>query len=246
MKKIAMFMGCLVLAGIASADVIVIHGDAATDGASAGWIQQGAGAGNTSKDNLDAENGKLWGVSNAGAASGLLYNSYATIADGSTLPTTIQAGTYTLELRIGNGNAYDFAGLNDISSGTNTDVGAVAGFFSTVGADAEASKNNMYTEFNGVEGVTYTAPTEAAPANGLSNVLAADNWVTWTFTWEVAEGSAVIGEVFNFGVYAEVNSGAAFFDDSNLTFTAIPEPATIGMLGLGSVALMAFRRHFIG
>jgi hypothetical protein len=73
---------------------------------------------------------------------------------GTTLPSTIQAGTYTLELRVGNGNVYDFTGLNDISADTNTDIGAVAGFFATVGSDAQASKNNMVTEFNGISGVT--------------------------------------------------------------------------------------------
>jgi hypothetical protein len=207
-----------------------------------GWTQQGAGAGNNaSKDNLDAENGNLWGVSNSNDVYGLLYIDYASLA-GSTLPSTIQAGTYTLSLQVGNGNAYDFAGLNDLTSGTNSDAGVVAGFFSTVGGDAEATKNNMYTEFNSISGVTYTEPTEASPLNDLGNVAAATNWTTWTFTWEVAEGSSVIGEDFNFGVYVRTGGdGAAFFDDSVLTFIAVPEPSSFallaGLLGLSSVML---------
>ncbi|CAA6677598.1 MULTISPECIES: hypothetical protein [unclassified Lentimonas] len=234
-------LGALVLASTSFATAqstnIVIDGDTDTDGAPAGWIQQGGGAGNFSKDNLDAEANKLWGVSNSGDASGLLYNSYSSIAG--SLPSTIQAGTYTLDLRIGNGNSYDFSGLNDISSGTNTDQGAVAGFFKTVGGSAETTKNNMYSEFNGIAGVTYSVSNPTSPANGLSNALAADNWVTWSFTWEVAIGSAVIGEDFNFGVYEKTGApGAAFFDDSVLTFTAVPEASTYALLG-GLFALSA-------
>jgi hypothetical protein len=184
----------------------------------------------------------LWGVSNKNAASGILYTTYSNIVGSSS--ATIQAGTYTLELQIGNGNVYDFTGLNDISSGSNTDLGAVAGFFSTVGASAEATKNNMYEEFNGIDGVTYSVSTPSSPVDGLTDAQAATNWTTWTFTWDVAEGSSVIGSNLYFGVYAKVSNSAAFFDDSTLSFTAaIPEPATIGMLGLGALITLLVRRY---
>jgi hypothetical protein len=189
-----------------------------------GWTQQGAGAGNNLvKDGLTADDGSaLWGVSNGSDAMGLLYEDYTSIV-GTTLSSTIQAGTYTLSLRIGNGSVYDFTGLNDISADTNTDMGAVAGFFATVGADAQASKNNMYTEFNGVSGVTYFAPTEADPAD--------QTWTTWTFTWVIEEGSPVIGSNPFFGVYNRTggtdNFGTAFFDDSILTYVVPDEPNLI-------------------
>jgi hypothetical protein len=180
-----------------------------------GWTQQGDGVGNNPvKDNLTADDSSaLWGVSNGADKQGLLYEDYTSIA-GTNLPSTIQAGTYTLALRIGNGDAYDFTGLNDISTNTNTEIGAVAGFFATVGADAQASKNNMYTEFNEVSGVTYTAPTEADPVDLT--------WTTWTFTWVIDAGSPVIGSNPDFGVYNRTggtdNYGAAFFDDSILSY----------------------------
>lgn len=211
--------------------------------------QLGAGAFNTTKDNLDAEAGELWGVSNSSDVMGLLYFTYSDLA-GATLPSTIQAGTYTFSARIGNGNAFDFAGLNTPADGDTTG-GSVAGFFETAPvtggtaatqrSNAQNAKNNMAAEFNNIAGVTYTAPTEAAPENGLSAVDAADNWTTWTFTWEVAEGSSVIGKDLYFGVYTKTGgSGSAFWDDSTLTY-AVPEPSTYallaGLLGLGSVML---------
>ena len=41
----------------------------------------------------------------------MLYFTYSDLAD-STLPNTIQAGTYVFEARIGNGTVFDFSGLN--------------------------------------------------------------------------------------------------------------------------------------
>jgi hypothetical protein len=244
MKKLAMFMGCVMMAGFAAASVVTIEiDDDVAGGGGTGWTQIDGGAGNYTKDNLVADDGTMmWGVSNKNNVDGMLYNSYETISG-----SKIQAGTYTLELRVGNGNSFAFSGLNDISTSTNTDQGVAAGFFSTVTTDAEATKNNMYTEFNGVEGVTYSVLADTSPEDGLSAALTADNWVTWTFTWTISENSSVVDGDFYFGVYEKTGgNGSAFFDDSTLTFTAIPEPATIGMLGMGAVALMAFRRHFLG
>lgn len=216
----SIFGAALLLAGSVQAAVVTVIIDDDVNG----WTQQDAGAGsNLTKDNLTADDGvALWGVSNGADKMGLLYEDYATLA-GSTLPSTIQAGTYTLALRIGNGDAFAFTGLNDISSGVNTDLGAVAGFFTTVGSVAQDSKNNMYTEFNGVAGVTYTPPTEADPADLT--------WTTWTFTWDVAEGSSVIGSNPYFGVYNRTGSsggGSAFFDNSTLSYSpVVGEPPVI-------------------
>ncbi|VGO13224.1 hypothetical protein PDESU_01778 [Pontiella desulfatans] len=191
--------------------------------------QVGAGAYTTTKNGLDAEAGKQWGVANSTTVAGMLHVPYSTIA-GTTLPPTIQAGTYTLSARIGNnGDNGGFAGLNDLSTGINTNRGCVAGFFTTLtgagtgtGAVAQNaandSKNNMYTEFNAVSGVTYTPPAEAEPAT--------DAYTTWTFTWAVDEGSPVIGTDPYFGVYTKIGDtviagGNGFWDDSTLAYTPV-------------------------
>ncbi|MGJ8642710.1 MAG: PEP-CTERM sorting domain-containing protein [Luteolibacter sp.] len=227
---------------ISSAATVVV---AIGDGTGEVGTQVGAGAFNGSKNGLNAEADQLWGVSNGNDVAGMLYFSYSSLA-GSTLPATIQAGTYTFSARIGN-DTNNFAGLNDISSSTNTDAGSVAGFFTTLAtgsggansASATANKNNMYTEFNAVAGVTYTAPTEANPGNAA--------FTTWTFTWEVAEGSSVIDSDPYFGVYTRTGAAAGtnsgFWDDSDLTFDAIPEPSAFALLGLGLAGSLVRRRR---
>lgn len=222
MKRSTYLFILLILAYFSTSNVHAQTVAVAIEGIDNG-TQVGAGATNTVKDNLTAENSKLWGVSNTNDLAGLLYYTYSDLA-GATIPATIQAGTYIFKGRIGNGNAFDFSGLNDLTSGTNTDGGAVAGFFTTLtgsgtGAGAAAqnaandSKNNMYTEFNAATGVTYTQPTEADPADQA--------WTTWTFTWVVASGSPVIGTDPYFAVYNKTGgNGSAFWDDSTLDYYA--------------------------
>ncbi|WP_372808505.1 hypothetical protein, partial [Pontiella sp.] len=234
MKKTAVLIAGLALAGVAFADFVK------TVPLGEGGTQLGAGATNTTKDNLDAENGSLWGVSNANDYMGLRYWTFSDIAGAG---ETIQTGTYTLSLRVGNGNVFAFSGLNTPVDG-DTSAGVAAGFFETAPVasanaatarnNAQTAKNNMYLEFNGVSGVTYTAPTEAAPADLT--------WTTWTFTWEVAEGSSVIGKDLYFGVYNKTGgNGSAFFDDSTLSY-AIPEPATLGLLAAFGGGILFIRR----
>lgn len=177
-----------------------------------------AGATNTEKDGLAAEASNLWGVSNTADRDGLWYFTYSDLA-GSSLPSTIQAGTYTFSARIGaTSTGAGFSGLNDITAGTNTEQGSVAGFFSTLSSDAETAKNNMVTEFNAQGGVFYTPPPEADPENLT--------FTTWTFSWTIAEGSPVIGTNPYFAVYTKTGAsgGTGFWDDSILTYTPSIQP----------------------
>jgi arylsulfatase A-like enzyme len=204
--------------GYAAGSVVVGVGDAPNPG-----TQIEAGATNSTKDSLNAEVGQLWGVSNTVERDGLLYFTYSDLA-GTTLPSTIQAGTYTFSARIGASSVGSgFSGLNDITAGVNTDQGSVAGFFATLSDDAETAKNNMVTEFNAQSGVTYTQPAEADPT--------ALSFTTWTFTWSIAEDSPVIGTNPYFGVYTKIASsgGNGFWDDSTLSYTSeiVPPPPTI-------------------
>ncbi|WP_372846200.1 Ig-like domain-containing protein, partial [Pontiella sp.] len=206
------------LVGSASASTVAVP---LGNGTGESGTQVGAGAFNTVKNGLSAQAGTLWGVANTADVAGMLYATYSDVA-GAELPGTIQAGIYTFTAAVGNnGDGASFAGLNDLSSGTNTAQGVVAGFFTTLqtgtGAansdKADANKNNMHTEFNAVSGVTYTPPTEADPGN--------DAWTTWTFTWEVAEGSPVIGTDPYIGVYVRTGAnggGNGFWDDSTLAY----------------------------
>jgi arylsulfatase A-like enzyme len=188
-----------------AAAVTVAIGDSGT--------QLEAGATNTEKDGLVAEAGKLWGVSNTSSKDGMWYFTYSDLA-GSALPATIQSGTYTFSARIGASSNDPFSGLNDLSGGSNTEDGSVAGFFSSLSDDAQVAKNNMATEFNDQTGVTYIQPSEADPDS-----LA---FTTWTFMWTVAEGSPVIGTDPYFGVYTKIGSsgGNGFWDDSTLTYSS--------------------------
>ncbi|VGO13223.1 Arylsulfatase [Pontiella desulfatans] len=205
------FGAALLLAGsVQAADVTVAIGN----GTGESGTQVESGAFNASKNGLDALCGTLWGVANTANRDGMLYWTYSDLA-GTTLPDTIQPGIYTFTATIGNnGDGAGFSGLNDISSGTNTDGGSVAGFFATApGSDAETSKNNMLTEFNGLSGVTYMPPSGPDPAT--------DAWTTWTFAWTVAEGSPVVGTDPFFGVYTKtgIDGGNGFWDDSVLGYT---------------------------
>lgn len=240
MKKILPILAISTLYSIGTASAALTITVPIGNGTGESGTQVGAGAFNTVKNGLTALDGTLWGVANTSNVMGMLYWRYSDLAGG-TLPATIQAGTYTFAAAIGNnGDGTGFSGLNDISSGTNTDKGSVAGLFTTLAtgsnAAAEANKNNMYTEFNAITGVTYTAPTAAAPGN--------DNWTTWTFSWTVAEGSDVIGTNPYFGVYTKTGTpggGNGFWDNSTITY--IPEPSSLLLLGLGMGAMGLVRRR---
>ena len=60
-------------------------------------------------------------------------------------------------------------------------------------------------------------------------------------SYHTYSGLSSSGGVLSFTITDTTN--AAIASISELTLTAIPEPATIGMLGLGTVGLLAFRRR---
>lgn len=223
------------LVPVSAATVNVAIGD--------GGLSTSVGGGFTSASNngLSAENGDMWGLTSGGGNNyGLIYDSYSSLAGG-TLPATIQVGTYTFEARVGNngvgGNG--FSGLNDLTVAGNASLGLVAGFFVTAEADAQDTKNNMYFEWNSLASVSYSQPTGGNPAE--------DTWTTWTFTWEIDSGSPVIGTNPNFGVYTKTGGGGGngFWDDSTMTFTAVPEPSTSLIGALFGLGLLRRRRRAV-
>ena len=186
----------------------------------------GAGAFNATKDGLAAENGEFWGVSNSGSprrdALFFLFGSR-----GIHLTGVHSGGHLCFRGAHRQWELFRFSRSQYACRWQHLARGG-RGFFATFengntgnsGAaqtNAELTKNHMATEFNDLSGVTYSAPTEASPAD-----LA---FTTWTFTWEIAPDSPVIGTNPFFAVYVDTGGGgAAFWDDSTLTFTANDSP----------------------
>ncbi|MEJ6561935.1 MAG: hypothetical protein QNL71_12860 [Akkermansiaceae bacterium] len=197
----------------------------------------------------------IMGLGNTQERMGMFWWSFLDITAGSDLPETIQAGTYTFELTVG-GDSTVFAsavGGIDLTSADvtpNTDAGLIAGFFSTfenasagtsaaARSNAELSKDHMYTEFNNLSGVLYTPPTEAAPPTGTGTTDSGEGWTTWTFTWDVAPSSPVIGTNPNFAIYTKGLQGVILIVRTNRIFLAnrsarTTTPFQLGLLAEGS------------
>ena len=212
----------------ASAATVTIQNDST-------WTLQDNGFYTSSNNGLDALAGNMWGVSNNNNnVQGLIYKTFGDAFGG-----TIQAGTYTLVMNVGdNGNGGNDTKADGIltGAGSNGGFGVAAGFFYTVnGTNANGTKNNMHTEFNTVSGVTFSANTTAAPVD--------DAFVQWTLTWEIAEGSSVIGTDPFLGFYTKTGNGGGngFHDDADLSFVPVPEPSSFALLGIGGL-MMARRR----
>jgi hypothetical protein len=187
----------------------------------------------------------------AGYRTGVTYVQFSDLG----LGATVQAGTYTLVMRTASNGAQNWPGLRDMTTVGNHS-GYANGFFTVVGSggaglaeDGLTTLNSMVA-FNNTSGVTYTADTSIFAAPNplpLSDVagFAQDTWYSVTSTWTIAVGSVVIGSNPYVGLGFEIgnnNSGAVFVDDSTLTYTAIPEPATFGLMGVAGAMVIVLRR----
>ena len=87
-------------------------------------------------------------------------------------------------------------------------------------------------------GVTFSSGATPAPAD--------DSGTSWTFTWEIAAGSSVIGQTGYVGAYFDTtdNFTSGSIDDGQLTFVAaatVPEPSSLILAALGVLGIVGLR-----
>ena len=158
---------------------------------------------------------------------------------GSGVAQTIQAGTYEITLAVGRHQNKAFVAYLDLSTTANTtSEGFTFGMMSSTPA-SEADASNAIHAFNTASGVTFTAVSNEIPPYDA----AGPTFVNWTFKWEIATGSTVIGETASLGaVIQNMKGNSAYIDDGSITFTEVPEPSSAALLGLGGFALILRRR----
>ena len=184
-------------------------------------------------------NTPFWGDVTATAnRDGATIALFSTIGSG--VGSTVQAGTYEITLAVGRHGNKAFVGYLALSTTASTTVeGFTFGMMSSTPTTKDATSNAIHA-FNTASGVTFTAVSNATPTDPGAT---AGGFVDWTFKWEIATGSAVIGETASLGaVIQNMNNNSAFIDDGSITFTEVPEPSAAALLGLGGIALILRRR----
>ena len=126
---------------------------------------------------------------------------------------------YALRINTGSTNVLQFLKFNAAGTATSTRNVAISGLLAT------SSVYHIEVSSSAAGVFDYTL-TGANLGSGLSG----------TFTADV---SGVLSNGYG-GVYSSAANAGVSFD--NLSITSIPEPATIGMLGLGTLVVLLTRR----
>jgi hypothetical protein len=165
------------------------------------------------------------GFTGAVTAAGSMFTSIGNgvTANNTLLSTAITNNDY-FEVTIGATEG------NEISYSELTFDALVANVARSATEYAIVSSINGYTEANVISSGSLTT-TSAGYTVDLSGTEYQNVDTDTTF------------RIYVWGAGSTASSSLTSFDNIEFTGTVIPEPATIGMLGLGSVALLAFRRR---
>lgn len=150
-----------------------------------------------------------------------------------TVPTTILANMrYTLSVEVAHDLRFPFP--SNVPS--NDTYGANFNDGNPIVLSRLIATNGL--GFAQIAGVTLASNTAATVPGGESSL--------WTLVYETGDTPDNLGSALAIQLFVQSNTAGgqqtALFDNVSLDVTAVPEPSTLALLGVGGAALVAFRR----